>query len=131
LLVYFTVSTALSLMNPAVVAVIVGLPMARAVARPPSLIVAFERSLLCHATPGVPITLTGQRIGQLVLRRLPTWPQELYPQHRIAPSESSAQVCQDPAASLTGALIPLTRTGVFDPVVEPLPSSPTEFDPQQ
>ena len=117
-------------MNPAVVAVIVVLPIERAVALPLEMIVAFEGSLLCHTTPGVPITLTGQRTGHPFRRRLPNWPQVLFPQHRIAPSESSAQVCKLPASSLTGALIPLTRTGVLDMVVEPLPSWPAQFSPQ-
>jgi hypothetical protein len=42
LLFNFTVSSTLSLMNPAVVAVIVALPTARPVANPRSVIVAFE-----------------------------------------------------------------------------------------
>ena len=60
---YFTVSIALSLMIPSVVAVIVVLPTARPVANPRPLIVAFEESLLAHTTPGVPTTLTGQRFA--------------------------------------------------------------------
>jgi hypothetical protein len=70
--IYFIVNTALSLMNPLVVAVIVVLPPERAVARPRSLIVAFKGSLLAHITPGVPTTFTGQRVGQGVLRRSPS-----------------------------------------------------------
>jgi len=71
---YFTVRTALSLMNPAVVAVIVVLPTARPVATPRSVIVAFEELLLSHTKPGVPTTVTGNAFRSGVFRRLPSWP---------------------------------------------------------
>jgi hypothetical protein len=36
-------------------------------------IAAFEGSLLSHATPGVPMTFTGERVGvESVLRRSPS-----------------------------------------------------------
>lgn len=74
---YFTVSTALSLISPAVVAVIVALPAARPVASPRSVTVAFEGALLSHATPGVPTTGTG-RLESIVCR-LPSSPFPLPP----------------------------------------------------
>ena len=72
---YLTVSTALSLMNPAVLAVMVVLPAARPAATPRSVIVALKESLLVHITLGVPTTVTGKGFAfSPVLWRLPNWP---------------------------------------------------------
>ena len=53
------------------------------------------------------------------------------PQQSTAPPCSSAQVCASPAATATAVVMPLTRTGVADGVVVPLPSCPDPFAPQQ
>src|SRR5262249_20963749 len=60
----------------------------------------------------------------------PSWPAPLSPQHRTVPSMSSAQVKNDPAASATAPLTPLTATGVSVGVVLPSPSCPEKLKPQ-
>jgi hypothetical protein len=61
----------------------------------------------------------------------PSWPSLLPPQHRIVPSESSAQVRPDPAAIALAPLNPLTAMGVvLESVMVPFPSWPSPSPPQ-
>ena len=117
---YFTVSTALSLMNPAVVAVIVVLPAARPVATPRSVIVAFVVLLLVHTTPGVPMTVTGKGLDlSLPVAQLAIVVASPASHHTAGEQGTGVP---PPAASLVGALIPRTRTGMLESVLVPLPS---------
>ena len=72
--------------------------------------------------PGKPWTSTG-----LVL--LPTMP---LPQHRRPPPARIAHACVPPLAEryVTPDPSPGTATGVALGIIEPVPSSPTEFPPQ-
>jgi hypothetical protein len=109
---YFTVSTALPLMSPAVVAVTVVLPTARPVATLRSVIVAFEGSLHVQTTPGVLTTVTGQGFEIAFLLRLPSSPWVSDPQHLIAPPEAVVPVydCEQTLRKTTSTLTLLAET---------------------
>src|ERR1051325_5307221 len=76
-----------------------------------------------------PLTSTGDVLLVWVL--LPSCPSALYPQHLTPPGLVRAHAWLAPALMAPAALVnPLTSTGVWLSVFEPVPSSPLAFPPQ-
>ena len=76
----------------------------------------------------MPKTLTG--IALEVVRLLPSWPEELSPQHWTVPFASRAQACELLAETAMAVVMPETRTGLALLAVLILPSWPEELFPQ-
>src|SRR5690606_14137108 len=77
-----------------------------------------------------PTTATGDdELPTPVL--VPSWPEELSPQQRRAPDDSTAQLVSPPALMPVAVLMPVTVTGVFESLKVLLPRPPAKFAPQQ
>ena len=70
----------------------------------------WEPPAVIAVTPVRPLTATG--VDELVVVPLPSWPEELRPQHLTVPVVSRAHECRPAGRDRATAVRPLTATGV-------------------
>ena len=67
-----------------------------------------------------PVTATDN--DESVVVPLPSWPEELLPQHCTVPPDNNAHECSLPAVMAVAVVTPVTATGTDEFVMVPLPS---------